>query len=349
MLTKTLDYYLPAELIAQQPAEIRSESRLLVLERKTGSITDSRFADIGQYLRRGDCLVLNDTKVVAARFYAARQSGGRLEGLFLEQGENGLWEVMLKGLGKVKKGEKIRLKDANDENYCYAEVIEKTDGGKCLLRVEGQGRAEDILEKIGFAPVPPYIKRDAGPIQAGRDKERYQTVYARKSGAVAAPTAGLHWTKELLGNLEQSGIRVAYVTLHVGEGTFKPVTTETLEEHRIHKEWFCIDEKNTEIINETKTAGGRIIAAGTTSVRVLETAGTEGQVRPGEGTTQLFILPGFRFAMVDAMITNFHLPRSTLLALVAAFAGHKTIMSAYGHAVKNRYRFYSYGDAMLII
>jgi S-adenosylmethionine:tRNA ribosyltransferase-isomerase len=348
MLTKALDYYLPVELIAQQPAEIRSESRLLVLERKTGSMSDSRFSDIGRFLHRGDCLVLNDTKVLAARFYAARQSGGKLEGLFLKQQEKGLWEVMLKGAGRVKLKEKILLKNQTGEDYCYAEVFDKTGEGKCVLRIEQEASTEEILEKIGFTPVPPYIKRDTDSMQAAQDKKRYQTVYARKSGAVAAPTAGLHWTKELLKKLEEIGIRIAYITLHVGEGTFKPVTTGKLEEHRIHEEWFSIDERNAGIINEAKRAGGRIIAVGTTSVRVLETAGTEGQVRATTGETELFILPGFRFAMVDAMITNFHLPRSTLLALVAAFAGLETIIRAYKHAVVNRYRFYSYGDAMLI-
>jgi S-adenosylmethionine:tRNA ribosyltransferase-isomerase len=393
MLTKELDYYLPAELIAQQPAEIRSESRLLVLGRTTGSITDGRFSDVGGYLRKGDCLVLNDTKVLAARFYAARQSGGKLEGLFLKQQDRDLWEVMLKGLGKVKKGERIWLKDINDENYCCAEVIEKTSQGKCLLKVERQEPVQEILERIGFAPVPPYIKRNAGLKQAVVDKQRYQTVYAKQPGAVAAPTAGLHWTQELLDKIQENGVRIAYVTLHVGEGTFKPVTTETLEEHQIHEEWFSIDKRNAELINKTKKEGGRIIAVGTTSVRVLETAAASrnpqdsrprgirripetlvpeilkqnfsgdlspgnfetkflegrGQVREGDGMTRLFILPGFKFAMIDAMITNFHLPHSTLLALVAAFAGLEAIMTAYKHAVEKRYRFYSYGDAMLII
>jgi S-adenosylmethionine:tRNA ribosyltransferase-isomerase len=348
MLTKELNYDLPAELIAQQPVEIRSESRLLVLERKTCSITDSRFSEIGRFLRQGDCLVLNDTKVLAARFYARRQSGGKLEGLFLKQ-QDDAWEVMLKGAAKVKLREKIHLKSITGEDYCYAEVIDKTSDGKCVLRIEQELSTEEILEKIGFAPVPPYIKRDAGLKQASRDKERYQTVYARKSGAVAAPTAGLHWTKELLGKLEENGLKVAYITLHVGEGTFKPVSTETLEEHKIHEEWFSIDERNTEIMNATKKKGGRIVAMGTTSVRVLETVGALEQVRAESGTTQLFILPGYRFTMVDAMITNFHLPRSTLLALVASFAGLETILKAYKHAVEKRYRFYSYGDAMLII
>ena len=348
MLTNELNYDLPAELIAQQPALKRSQSRLLVLERKTSEITDSRFSDIGQYLKEGDCLVLNDTKVLPARFYARKQSGGKLEGLFLKQ-QDDLWEVMLKGAAKVKLREKIHLKSITGEDYCYAEVIDKTNEGKCVLRIEQESPTEEILEKIGFAPVPPYIKRDAGLIQAERDKKHYQTVYARNAGAVAAPTAGLHWTKELLKNLEGNGIKIAHITLHVGEGTFKLISKETVEEHKIHQEQFGIDERNAEIINTTKKKGGRIVAVGTTSVRVLETAGPGGQVRAVNGTTQLFILPGHRFEMVDIMITNFHLPRSTLLALVASFAGLETILKAYKHAIEKRYRFYSYGDAMLII
>jgi S-adenosylmethionine:tRNA ribosyltransferase-isomerase len=348
MLTKELNYDLPAELIAQQPAKNRSQSRLLVLERKTGEITDGLFSDIDRYVRRGDCLVLNDTKVLPARFYARRQSGGNLEGLFLKQQDN-LWEVMLKGAAKVKLREKIHLKSITGEDYCYAEVIDKTDDGKCVLRIEQDASMENVLEKIGFAPVPPYIKRDADLKQAARDKERYQTVYAKKPGAVAAPTAGLHLTTELLKKLEGNGIKTAYITLHVGEGTFKLISKETVEEHKMHQEQFSIDERNAEIINTTKKKRGRIIAVGTTSVRVLEAAGAEGQVQAESGTTQLFILPGYRFTMVDAMITNFHLPRSTLLALVASFAGLETILKMYKHAVEKRYRFYSYGDAMLII
>jgi S-adenosylmethionine:tRNA ribosyltransferase-isomerase len=374
MKTRELDYDLPDELIAQQPAENRGESRLLVLERKTpstplpstslgtsragpstmlragGRITDSRFADIGDFLRDGDCLVLNDTKVLAARFYARRQTGGRVEGLFLGEPEKGVWEVMLKGAGKVKTKEKILLKDIEGKDYCCAVVVEKKDEGKCLMRVETEGKAEVILEAIGFAPVPPYIRRDTDSQQVAKDKQRYQTVYARHAGAVAAPTAGLHWTKELLAGLEDKGIKVAYITLHVGEGTFRPVTTETIEEHKIHPEWFSIDEKNAGLINAVKRAGGRIVAVGTTSVRTLESAAKEtAEVTAMSGPTELFIVPGYRFKMVDAMVTNFHLPRSTLLALVAAFAGLETIMSAYKYAIEKRYRFYSYGDAMLVI
>jgi S-adenosylmethionine:tRNA ribosyltransferase-isomerase len=352
MKTEALDYYLPEELIAQQPARSRSESRLLVLERRPvlrSSITDSRFAEIGGYLRAGDCLVLNDTKVLAARFFARRLSGAKLEGLFLEQPDKDVWEVMLKGLSKVKAGERIRLKDISGKDFCCAEVVEKKGDGKCVLRVEADGPAEKVLERIGFAPVPPYIKRDADLRQAAKDKERYQTVYARHLGAVAAPTAGLHFTKKLIVQLESRSIRIAYITLHVGEGTFKPVTAERIEGHKIHPERFSIDARNARIINETREKGGRIIAVGTTSVRVLETVAAGSRVQADSGQTQLFITPGYQFKMVDAMVTNFHLPRSTLLALVAAFAGLDTILAAYKHAVEKRYRFYSYGDAMLIM
>ncbi len=347
MKTSELDYHLPQELVAQQPAKIRSRSRLLVLDRQTGQLIDTRFDKIGDYLRKGDCLVLNDTKVLPARFFGRRQTGGKLEGLFLNQRDNGIWEVMLKGLGKLKNGERIELTSANGVKFCFAQLLEKE--GKCLLRIEIDEPAEKILQSIGFPPLPPYIKRGTDLRQAGKDKLRYQTIYARTPGAVAAPTAGLHFTKELIDNLKNKGIKFAYVTLSVGEGTFKPVTTETLEEHKIHREFFNIDEKNSELINNVRKNGGRIIAVGTTSVRVLETAAVKGQLSSMTGTTELFIKPGYKFKIVDAMITNFHLPKSTLIALVGAFAGLVLIMKAYKHAVEQGYRFYSYGDAMLIL
>jgi S-adenosylmethionine:tRNA ribosyltransferase-isomerase len=349
MKTEELDYYLPEELIAQQPAKNRSQSRLLVLERQNGSLTDTRFDEIGEFLRKGDCLVLNDTKVLAARFFAKRQTGGKLEGLFLNQQDKGVWEVMLKGLGKVKPGECIWLKDTKGDDFCRAEVIEKKNDGKCLLKIEVELPAEKTLQKIGFPPLPPYIRRDTDLRQAARDRQRYQTVYARNLGAVAAPTAGLHFTKKLIETLKTRGVEFAYVTLAVGEGTFKPVTAETLEEHRIHEERFSIDERNASVINKTRKKGGRIIAVGTTSVRVLETAAAQGQLSAMTDSTRLFIRPGYKFRMVDGMVTNFHLPKSTLLALVGAFTGLDTILAAYTHAIDMQYRFYSYGDAMLII
>jgi S-adenosylmethionine:tRNA ribosyltransferase-isomerase len=348
MKTEELDYYLPEGLIAQQPAKTRSQSRLLVLKRQNGSLTDTRFDKIGEFLHRGDCLVLNDTKVLAARFFAKRRTGGSLEGLFLNQQDKGVWEVMLKGLGKVKTGEYIRLKDTKGDDFCFAEVIEKKTDGKCLLKIETELPAEKTLQKIGFPPLPPYIRRDTDLRQSARDRQRYQTVYARNLGAVAAPTAGLHFTKKLIETLKTRGVEFAYVTLAVGEGTFKPVTAETLEEHQIHEERFSIDERNAGVINKTREKGGRIIAVGTTSVRVLETAAARGQLSAIAGSTRLFIRPGYKFRMVDGMVTNFHLPKSTLLALVGAFAGLDTILAAYTHAINMRYRFYSYGDAMLI-
>jgi S-adenosylmethionine:tRNA ribosyltransferase-isomerase len=366
MKTEQLDYELPSELIAQDPAAVRSESRLLVLRRATGELADSRFSRLGDFLRAGDCLVLNDTKVLAARFFARRTTGGKLEGLFLRTADmSELWEVMLKGQRRVKAGESIRLQSRDGWDYCPAQVLAKRPDGTCLLAVQGKGNAEVVLAEIGFPPLPPYIHRDRDPGKAGIDRERYQTVYARHSGAVAAPTAGLHFTQELIDRLCGQGVRFARVTLHVGAGTFKPISAENVEDHPIHQEWYCIGEEDAAIINAARDAGGRILAVGTTTVRTLETvadlfvgrasslakdgrAGTHDR-HARQGTTSLFITPGYRFKVVDAMITNFHLPRSTLLALVAAFAGLDTIRAAYRHAIEQRYRFYSYGDAMLVL
>ncbi len=349
MKTQDLDYYLPAELIAQQPADVRSESRLLVLERDSGRIIDSTFSKIGDFLRAGDCLVLNDTKVLPARFFARRGTGGRLEGLFLSESSAGIWEVMLKGAGKVKVGEQIILKNKTGEDFCEAQVQEKQGDGLFKLKISCDRNCEAILEEIGFAPLPPYIKRGSDIEQAKIDKERYQTVYAETAGAVAAPTAGLHFTKELIEQLKAAGVKFAHITLHVGAGTFKPVAAETLEEHKMHSERFSINEHTANLINETKKNGGRIIAVGTTSVRTLESAAKQGCVKAMSGSTEIFIKPGYEFKIVDAIVTNFHLPKSTLLALVGAFAGLDKILTAYNHAIEQRYRFYSYGDAMLII
>jgi S-adenosylmethionine:tRNA ribosyltransferase-isomerase len=347
MRTDKLDYDLPAELIAQQPPV--DESRLLVLDRKTGAVTDSKFSSVGQYLSKGDCLVINNTKVLPARFFAQRNTGGKIEGLFLQELTARLWLVMLRGAGRVKIGEKIRLKDKTGADYCSAELLEKPQGGEYTLKIESDDDLHTILGRIGFTPLPPYIKRGTDLTQDEFDRRRYQTVFASSDGAVAAPTAGLHFTDELIDRLKNKGIQFASVTLHIGPGTFKPVTTETLEEHKMHSERFQIDKQNADIINKTKNSGRKIIAVGTTSVRVLESVAENGQVKPGCGETNLFIIPGYNFTIIDAMITNFHLPRSTLLALVAAFAGLDNILTAYRHAVQNSYRFYSYGDAMLIV
>ena len=350
MKTEMLNYFLPPELIAQQPAGIRSESKLLVLSRTDNSLEDAAFSRITDFLTPGDCLVLNDTKVLPARFFAQRQTGGRLEGLFLNETTPGTWQVMLKNSRKIKPAETIQLMDKTGAESPYtARLLEKTSGGKCTLKINTPDEVGTVLEKVGFPPLPPYIKRCADPEQARIDRLRYQSVYARKSGAVAAPTAGLHFTVELLDKLKKDGIRFAYITLHVGAGTFKPVTADELENHRIHEENFTIDAENARVINLAREKGNRIIAVGTTSVRTLETACSEDStISAASGSTRLFITPGYKFKIVDAMITNFHLPKSTLLALVAAFAGLENVQAAYRHALKKRYRFYSYGDAMLI-
>jgi S-adenosylmethionine:tRNA ribosyltransferase-isomerase len=349
MQTNSLNYDLPEELIAQQPAVVRSESRLLVLDRSSGAVEDRKFSDIEHFLHPGDCLVLNDTKVLPARFFARRKTGGKLEGLFLELLDENRWQVMLKGAGKVKLSEKIYLKDKTGTDYIEAQLCEKAGEGRCVLEVESDDDLQTVLERIGFTPLPPYIKRDCDISQDEIDRARYQTVYADNGGAVAAPTAGLHFTNELIKRLKDKGVGFAFVTLHVGAGTFKPVSAEKLEEHKIHSERFIIDRANANKINNTRGSGGRIIAVGTTSVRVLESSAANGRVEPAAGSTELFIMPGYEFRIVDGIVTNFHLPRSTLLALVGAFAGLDNILAAYRHAVEKRYRFYSYGDAMFII
>ena len=349
MQTKCLDYDLPRELIAQRPSEMRSASRLLVMDRATGRVSDRHFTDIFEYVAAGDCLILNNTKVLPARFFAYRPTGAKLEGLFLGETRNGLWEVMVKGAGKIKAGQEIVLRDKAGKDWRRVRAVERKGEGRWLFDVGTAQTAGEILEKIGFAPLPPYIKRSDDNQLAKADLQRYQTVYAHRPGAVAAPTAGLHFTKELLGQLKDSGIRLAYVTLHVGAGTFKPVKTAELEDHEMHAETFSIWQGDADVINDTKDNGGRIIAVGTTSVRTLETICCDGKVAATEGMTDLFITPGYKFKIVDAMITNFHLPRSTLLALVCAFAGLENVLTAYRHAIDERYRFYSYGDAMLII
>jgi len=349
MRTEKLSYDLPQELIAQEPLSVRSDSRLLVQKRAGDGILDSRFSHIGDFLLPGDCLVLNDTKVMPARFFAHRPTGARLEGLFLSEDADGVWTVYLKGTHKLKPGEAVFLKDKHKTDFCQAVLLEKAKEGKCRLQIKSDADAHTVLEIIGFPPLPPYIKRDDDPARAASDASRYQTVYARQAGAVAAPTAGLHFTESLIEQLKQAGIRFAFVTLHVGAGTFKPITAENIEDHKIHREWFSIDEENAGIINTAKNDGGRIIPVGTTSTRVLETIACGSPIKAGSGTTELFITPGYQFKMTDALITNFHLPKSSLLALVAAFAGLEKVLAAYHHAIEQRYRFYSYGDAMLII
>jgi len=356
MKTEKLNYPLPPELIAQKPAVVRSDSRLLVFNRPpvrdtayNCGIIDSRFSRLGDFLTPGDCLVLNDTKVLPARFFARRATGAKLEGLFLSESAPGVWEVLLKGSRRIKTGDKIYIKGTDKKDFYTAAVLQKKHLGSCQLKLETEEDAVTILDKIGFAPLPPYIKRDDDLAIAEMDKLRYQTVYAEKSGAVAAPTAGLHFTDELIEQLKQAGILFAYVTLHVGEGTFRPVTADNLEDHEIQEERFSISQENAAIINAAKDKGGRVIAVGTTSARTLETIATSSKIKAATSATNLFIKPGYKFKIIDTMLTNFHLPKSTLLALVAAFAGLENILNAYKHAIEQRYRFYSYGDAMLII
>lgn len=348
MKTEILNYDLPEELIAQKPLPVRTDSKLLVMNRSNGSFTDSTFNKLNEYLSPDDCLVLNDTKVLPARFFAKRASGASLEGLFLEESQDKIWTVYLKGLRKIKIGEKVHLLDKQKNELYKAKLIEKPGDGKCLLQIQSDDSSLDILETIGFPPLPPYIKRDDNIETAQSDKDRYQTVYAQKAGAVAAPTAGLHFSDTFIELLKKEGIKFAKVTLHVGAGTFKPVTTENLEDHEIHEERFSVDQENANLINEAKKSGSRIIPVGTTSMRVLETIAKYSQVEPIESSTKLFITPGYKFKICDAIITNFHLPKSSLLALVGAFAGLDNIITAYKHAVEQRYRFFSYGDAMFI-
>ena len=317
---------------------------MLVLKRDTGEIIDSCFAELADYLQPDDCLVLNDTKVLQGRFFAGRETGAKIEGLFLEETEPGQWLVMLKNARRIKIGERISIFDRAGAGYCGAIAAEKLQDGRWLLRIESDTDFETVLDKTGFAPLPPYIKRPAPQATGEQDSLRYQTVYAENAGAVAAPTAGLHFTEELLDKLKDKGMSIAYLTLHVGAGTFKPVTAGNLKDHRIHSEKFSIDEKNAAVINQARQDRRRIVAVGTTSVRTLETIGAAGSVSAGAGETNLFIMPGFEFRIVDAMITNFHLPKSTLLALVGAFAGMETVKAAYRHAIEQRYRFYSFGD-----
>jgi len=347
MRTDELDYDLPPELIAQHPADRRDQARMLIVDRAGGGFTDSVVAELPSFLQPGDCLVLNDTRVLPGRFFARRPTGAWLEGLFLESVGPGRWKVMLRNARRLRPGQTVELLDHNGRPWAAVEALERLEPGIWVLAGDVLGNPISALGQIGHVPLPPYIRRDHSAPEP-EDAERYQTVYARRPGAVAAPTAGLHFTESLLGRIQAGGVRIATVTLHVGAGTFRPVTTERLEDHPMHAEHYALDADNARIINDTIASGRRVIAVGTTSVRTLESTAHGRRVQPGSGATSLFICPGFQFQITDAMLTNFHLPRSTLLALVAAFAGLQTIRSAYQHAIDHRYRFYSYGDAMLI-
>ena len=332
------DYELPKELIAYQPCENRDASRLLVVSRSSDEIIDQTFSQITSWLNPGDVLVLNDTKVFPARLFGQKESGGKVEILAERVLEDGIVKVQLKANRTLKQGAIIKINDDVE-----AEVIDR-DGEFFLIRFVSQFSAIEIFQQFGHIPLPPYIERE----NEGQDRDRYQTVYADKLGAVAAPTAGLHFTEELLGQLKKDGVMIETITLHVGAGTFKPVKVHDPKQHKMHSELAYVSASTCENIVNAKRVGGRVFAVGTTCVRALETAAQHGELQDYEGETDIFIYPGFKFNVVDALITNFHLPRSTLLMLVSALAGRDKILSAYQHAINHQYRFFSYGDAMLI-
>ena len=340
MTTKDFYYDLPPELIAQTPLTDRTASRLLVVNKKTGKLAHKHFYDIVDYLNPGDCLVMNNTRVIPARLYGSKEkSGGKIEFLLLKRIGIDTWEVILKPGKKAKPGSRFEF----GGGLLHAEVLSVAEDGKRIVKFEYDGIWEELLDKLGEMPLPPYIKEKL------TDKERYQTVYSKIEGSAAAPTAGLHFTKELLEKIKAKGVKLAYLTLHVGLGTFRPVSAERIEDHIMHTEYYEISAETAEIINSCRKNGGRIIAVGTTSVRTLETvADHAGKVKAASGETNIFIYPGYKFKIVDCIITNFHLPESTLMMLVSAFAGKENIFNAYETAVKEKYRFFSFGDAMYL-
>lgn len=341
-MMKKEDFYfeLPQELIAQDPLEDRSGSRLLVLDKESGEIEHRTFRDIKEYLEPGDCLVINDTKVIPARLIGSKVgTNAKIEILLLKRKENDIWETLVKPGKKAKPGTKISF----GEGLLIGEVLDVVDEGNRLIQFSYEGIFEEILDQLGEMPLPPYITHKL------QDKNRYQTVYAKHEGSAAAPTAGLHFTPELLEQVKEMGVNIAHVTLHVGLGTFRPVKVDDVEKHHMHSEFYIVEEDQAKLINDTKKNGDRVIAVGTTSCRTLESAtGEDGIVKATSGWTEIFIYPGYRFKCIDALITNFHLPESTLLMLVSALAGKEKIMHAYEVAVQERYRFFSFGDAMFI-
>ena len=339
---KTSDFYydLPQELIAQDPLEDRSASRLMHLDKVTGEVQHRHFRDVLEYLKPGDCLVINDTKVIPARLYGHKVgTDAAIEILLLKRKEKDVWETLVKPGKKCRPGTVISFGDG----ILTGEVIDVVDEGNRLIRFDYEGIFEEILDRLGEMPLPPYITHKL------KDKDRYQTVYAKHEGSAAAPTAGLHFTKELLAQVEEMGVKIAHVTLHVGLGTFRPVKVEDVTQHHMHSEFYVVEEDQAKLINDTKASGHRVISVGTTSCRTLEAAtGEDGVLRAGSGRTEIFIYPGYQFRMIDGLITNFHLPESTLLMLVSALAGKEHIMAAYEEAVREKYRFFSFGDAMMI-
>ena len=343
VLTSDFDYHLPPELIAQQPLPQRDQSRLLVLDRANGSIRHSTFSRLPDHLSPGDCLVLNDSRVLPAAFRANRSTGGNIQGLFLSQSQ-GLWQVMLRPSARLRQGESLDL-------LGYPGQLILTDSlgkGQWSARVEPSAPVLQILEQIGHTPLPPYIKRQPN-CDDPSDRQRYQTIFAQQPGSVAAPTAGLHFNQKMFNSLQAKGINKAYLTLHVGLGTFAPITAENIDQHRMHSEYFSISADTVSMIQAARSTGHRRVAVGSTSLRVLESASATGKLTPQQGCTDIYIKPGYKFAATDAMLTNFHVPRSTLLVLVCALASPELIFEAYQQAIDRKYRFYSYGDAMLIL
>lgn len=339
---KTSDFYyeLPQELIAQDPLEDRSSSRLMHVSLADDVVEHRHFTDILEYLNPGDCLVINDTRVIPARLYGHKEdTGAVIEILLLKRRENDIWECLVKPGKKARPGARIVFGDG----ILKGEILDVVEEGNRLIQFQYEGIFEEILDALGEMPLPPYITHKLA------DKNRYQTVYAKNDGSAAAPTAGLHFTKELLKKVEEKGVRIAHVTLHVGLGTFRPVKVDDVESHHMHSEFYMVEEEQAKLINDTRKNGGRVISVGTTSCRTLESAANEdGTVRAGSGWTDIFIYPGYQFRVIDGLITNFHLPESTLMMLVSALAGKDKIMAAYEEAVKERYRFFSFGDAMFI-
>lgn len=340
---KTSDFYydLPQELIAQHPVEPRDSSRLMVMDRATGAIEHRIFRDVTDYLRPGDCLIVNDSRVLPARIFGVREGGESVnEFLLLTQKEQNVWECLTKPGKRAKVGSRFVF----GEGLMTGEVTQVCGDGNRIVKFECGDEFFSVLDRIGQMPLPPYITEKL------EDKERYQTVYSRELGSAAAPTAGLHFTNELLGRIREKGVKIGYVTLHVGLGTFRPVKVEDVTSHVMHSEHYCLPKETADLINETHANGGRVISVGTTSCRTLESCPVEnGMIQPSDGWTQIFIYPGYEFKVIDGLITNFHLPESTLIMLVSAFAGFDSVMNAYRTAVKEKYRFFSFGDAMLIL
>lgn len=341
LTTEDFDFYLPEDQIAQTPLEKRDESKLLILDPDTGQVCDKHFYNIIDELNPGDALVMNDTRVLPARLHGIKEeTGGHVEVLLLHQKEDDVWEVLVKPARRIKFGTKLSFGDG----LLKATVTKELEHGGRLIKFEYEGIFLEILDQLGEMPLPPYIKEKLD------EKDRYQTVYAKENGSAAAPTAGLHFTKELMDKIQAKGVKIVYLTLHVGLGTFRPVSVENLEDHDMHKEFYRLTDEAAKELNEVRANGGRIIAVGTTSIRTLETIGTkfDGEIKADSGWTDIFIYPGYKWKIVDAFSTNFHLPKSTLVMLVSSFAGRENVLNAYKYAVDHKYRFFSFGDAMFV-